>query len=194
MKRFLKIITSFSIIACMMLTPVHAFASSSKATQKVLLPEIEVTAAQLSDGITVLLTRNDDNTYTQTIYTNPADVPMLLATADGVIDWAEFHLGFKDWTNYSNELYFNVSSDEPLDKIEGKAYVKSTSYLNPEEYYSDSFKTNLYGSSNTGRQLSSGVDTKDATKVRVRFKDVWLMAISGDYCVFKNDSVIVEKE
>ena len=85
--------------------------------QKVLLPEIEVTAAQLSDGITVLLTRNDDNTYTQTIYTNPADVPMLLATADGVIDWAEFHLGFKDWTNYSNELYFNVSSDEPLDKI-----------------------------------------------------------------------------
>ncbi|WP_212793102.1 hypothetical protein, partial [Faecalibacterium prausnitzii] len=69
-----------------------------------------------------------------------------------------------------------------------------TSYLNPEEYYSDSFKTNLYGSSNTGRQLSSGVDTKDATKVRVGFKDVWLMAISGDYCVFKNDSVIVEKE
>lgn len=56
MKRFLKIITSFSIIACMLLTPVHAFASSSKATQKVLLPEIEVTAAQLSDGITVLLT------------------------------------------------------------------------------------------------------------------------------------------
>lgn len=92
MKRFLKIITSFSIIACMLLTPVHAFASSSKATQKVLLPEIEVTAAQLSDGITVLLTRNDDNTYTQTIYTNPADVPMLLATADGVMDWAEFHL------------------------------------------------------------------------------------------------------
>ena len=30
--------------------------------------------------------------------------------------------------------------------------------------------------------------------LRVGFKDVWLMAISGDYCVFKNDSVIVEKE
>ncbi len=135
-----------------------------------------------------------DNEHTQSIYTNPEDVPMLLATADGVIDWAEFHLGFKDWTNYSNELYFNVSSDEPLDKIEGKAYVKSTSILNPEEYYSDSFEAKLYGSSNTGRQLSSGVDTKDATKVRVGFKSVWLMTISGDYCKFKNDSIIVEKE
>ena len=40
----------------------------------------------------MLLTRNDDGTYTQSIYTNPEDVPMLLATADGVIDWAEFHL------------------------------------------------------------------------------------------------------
>lgn len=194
MKNFLKIIASISMAICIIATPAHAFASSAKVPQKMSLSEIEVTAAQLSDGITVLLTRNDDGTYTQSIYTNPEDVPMLLATADGVIDWAEFHLGFKDWTNYSNELYFNVSSDEPLDKIEGKAYVKSTSILNPEEYYSDSFEAKLYGSSNTGRQLSSGVDTKDAIKVRVGFKSVWLMTISGDYCKFKNDSIIVEKE
>ena len=85
MKNFLKIIASISMAICIIATPAHAFASSAKVPQKMSLSEIEVTAAQLSDGITVLLTRNDDGTYTQSIYTNPEDVPMLLATADGVI-------------------------------------------------------------------------------------------------------------
>ena len=65
MKNFLKIIASISMAICIIATPAHAFASSAKVPQKMSLSEIEVTAAQLSDGITVLLTRNDDGTYEQ---------------------------------------------------------------------------------------------------------------------------------
>ena len=56
MKNFLKIIASISMAICIIATPAHAFASSAKVPQKMSLSEIEVTAAQLSDGITVLLT------------------------------------------------------------------------------------------------------------------------------------------
>lgn len=192
MKRLIKSLLSLCMAVCISVIPLHAFASS-QISYEIPFNEIEVTSSQLSDGITVLITRNSDNTYTQSIYTNPADVPVVIDTADGIIDWAKFHLGFKDWTNYSNELYFTVTSDEPLKRITGNAYVKSTSVWGPT-YFDEDFDENLNGSSNTGRQLSSGVDTEDDTKVRVGFKNVWLMSISGDYCVFENDSIIVERE
>lgn len=191
-EKSLRFVVSLITIICISFAPLNAFATYNGKSNIIIPQSIELSLDQLSDGVTILITRNDDGTYSQAVYDSLESIPALTKTADGTLDWAAFHLGFKDWTNYSNELYFSVSSDEPMDRITGKAYVRSTSN-SWKYYYNESFDEKLYSSFNTGRQLSSGVDTQGATTVRVGFKNVILRVISGDYGVFDNNYEDVER-
>ena len=155
--------------------------------------EISAAADQSDGGITVVIIFNDDGTYEQTVYSNLSSVSVPAATADGELEWAIFHLGFKDWNDDTGDLYFTVSADEPMWKISGTAYVRSTSILFPSYYYNDPFSENLYSSYNSSRILATDIDTEDETEVRVGFKNVILYTIAGDTATFSNASQIVSR-
>lgn len=109
---------------------------------------------------------------------------------DGVIDWAIFHLGF----NFDGTLYFTIQSDEPLERVSGNAYVKSTSILNPTTYYDKPFSIGLGGSTATSRFLTQRMSFNgNDSSVRVGFKNVVITAISGDSVAMPNNSKVVKK-
>ncbi len=101
----------------------------------------------MSDGVTVLLTRNEDGTFDQTVF------------YDDVI--------FSDDIIADNVNQTRATADEPMYNITGSAYVKSTSILFPTIYYSSSFSSLLYGYTTASRVLDDDVDTGDEDKVRV---------------------------
>lgn len=154
----------------------------------------QISDDQLSDdGISILIIRNDDGSYRSSEVS--ADQLMISPCSegvDGVIDWAVFHLGFKDW-NDDGDLYFTVSADEPLSNVSGYVYVKSTSIFSPTTYYGNSFSRNLLGSSNTSRFLSQNIDVNGDSSVRVGFTGVTIVALSGDAAAIPNNSKVVYK-
>lgn len=76
-----------------------------------------------------MLAKNEEGTFEQTVYydIDVSSIPQPTATADGELEWAEFHLGFNHWNDDTGRLYFTISADEPMSKVTGNAYVKSTS-------------------------------------------------------------------
>ncbi len=189
------IISTLSAVAIMFGTLAPATSTMAVESQVIEIDDIEVTPEQLSDGVTVVLTKNEDGTFEQTVYydTDIASIPQPMATADGELEWAVFHLGFNDWNDDTGRLYFTISADEPMSKVTGNAYVKSTSYLFPTTYYSDSFNKKLNGSMNTSRTLQDDVDTGDAGKVRVGFSGVVLVTVANEKGYFSNTSQVVER-
>lgn len=194
--RFKKLVvstlTALTIVLSMIAPYVQVFAEESPVTE---IEDIEVTPEQLIDGVTVVLVKNNDGTFEQVVYsdTDFAAVPQPAATADGVLEWAAFHLGFNNWNNDTGRLYFTISADEPMKKVTGNAYVKSTSILFPTTYYSDSFNKSLGGSMNTSRVLHENVDTGDEDRVRVGFSNVVLLTVADEYGYFSNTSQVVDR-
>ena len=189
------LISTLSAAAIMFGTLAPATSTMAAESQSIEIDDIEVTPEQLSDGVTVVLTKNNDGAFEQTVYydTDPASIPQPMATADGELEWAKFHLGFVDWNDDTGRLYFTISADEPMSKVTGNAYVESTSILFPETYYSDSFNKKLNGSMNTSRTLQEDVNTGDEEKVRVGFSSVILSTVAGEKGYFSNTSQVVSR-
>lgn len=189
------LLSTLSAVAIMFGTLAPTTSTMAAESQVIEIDDIEVTPEQLSDGVTVVLTKNEDGTFEQTVFydTNIASIPQPMATADGILEWAAFHLGFNDWNDDTGRLYFSISADEPMSKVTGNAYVKSTSILFPATYYSDSFDKELNGSMNTGRTLRDNVDTGDEDKVRVGFSSVVLTTVADEKGYFSNTSQVVER-
>ena len=59
-----------------------ANAASDEDVQALVINEMELTTEQLNDGVTVVLTRNEDGTFEQTSYDDVEQIPMLASTAD----------------------------------------------------------------------------------------------------------------
>lgn len=68
------------------------------------IEEFDVTVDQLNNGISVLLTLNEDGTYEQTVYEDASIIPQPLATADGVLEWVVFHLDLKHWNDDTGDV------------------------------------------------------------------------------------------
>lgn len=187
--KHIKKATSLFLILIMVCTVIQfpANAASDEDVQALVINEMELTTEQLNDGVTVVLTRNEDGTFEQTSYDDVKQIPMLASTADGILEWAIFHLGLK---NSTHDLYFTLSADEPVKVVWGEAYVKSTNLLASTTYYSNSFYEEVYSSSSS-RTIKSGIDTKDATKVIVGFKNAALKTIAGETGSFSNNSKTV---
>lgn len=185
------------VSALVILLGVSAQGISTLAADKVVADgyDTEVTLEQLTNGVTIVLSRNEDGTFDQTTYygDDALYVPQIAATADGVLEWAKFHLGFVDWNDDTGRLYYTISADEPMSYISGNAYVRSTSILFPEDFFNQSFSSNLYGSMNTGRTLHDDVDTGDEEKVRIGFSGVTLTTVAGEKGSFSNSSQVVER-
>lgn len=189
------IISTLSAVTIMFGTFAPAMPSMAAENQFIEIDDIEVTAEQLADGVTVVLSKTEDGTFEQAVYydTDFGSIPQPMATADGELEWAAFHLGFNDWNADTGRLYFTISADEPMSKVTGNAYVKSTSVLFPATYYSDSFNKKLNGSMNTSRTLQEDVDTGDEDKVRVGFSGVILVTVAGEKGYFSNASQVVDR-
>lgn len=195
MKLKKSLIATLSAVAIMFATLAPATLTMAAENQFIEIDDIEVTSEQLSDGVTVVLTKNDDGTFDQTVCcdTDLAFIPQPMATADGELEWAKFHLGFVDWNNDTGRFYFTISADEPMSKVTGNAYVKSTSILFPSTYYSDSFAKKLNGSMNTSRTLQEDVNTGEEEKVRIGFSNVVLVTTAGEKGYFSNTSQVVNR-
>ena len=89
------------------------YVAGSKKLRLLQVGVVHVTPEQLSDGVTVVLTKNEDGTFEQTIFydTDLAAIPQPMATSDGELEWAIFHLGFNDWNDDTGRLYFTISAD-----------------------------------------------------------------------------------
>lgn len=187
-KKILSIITSIILVTCFSL---NVFAQEShEARADMSLAEV-VKAETGDEGITIALIRNDDGSYSS--YEIASETSFYTAYSegiDGVIDWAVFHLGFKDW-NDDGDLYYTITADEPLSYIQGYVYIKSTDILFPKTYLGRSFSNELWGSQNTSRFLSQNVDVGGDSSVRVGFSGVTITAISGDTASIPNNSKVV---
>ena len=67
-----------------------------------------VTYDDSSYTVQVNVTRNADGTYSQSVYSREESIVVPRAADDGVIDWAKFHLGFRNWENNCGDLYISV--------------------------------------------------------------------------------------
>ena len=194
--KFRKIVISMlSAVTIMFGTFAPTTSVMAARSQYIELDDIEVTPEQMADGMTIVLIKNEDGTFEQRVCydTDFESIPQPMAAADGELEWASFHLGFNDWNDDTGRLYFTIAADEPMSKVTGNAYVKSTSFLRPKTFYSDSFDKKLNGSMNTSRTLKDNVDTGDVEKVRVGFSNVVLVTIADEKGYFSNTSQVVER-
>ncbi len=194
--KFRKILISMLSVASI-LSGSFAPATSVMAAgnQSVEIGDVEVTKEQLEDGVTIVLAKNEEGTFEQTVYydIDVSSIPQPTATADGELEWAEFHLGFNHWNDDTGRLYFTISADEPMSKVTGNAYVKSTSIFSSKPFYSDMFKKKLYGSMKTSRTLKENVDTGDEKKVRIGFSSVVLLTTANQKGYFSDTSQVVKR-
>lgn len=105
MKSIFKVIIALSLVVFFITNPVQVSAAIPEMME---IQEINVTTEELADGITVLMTRNADGTYSQSVYSREESIVVPRAADDGVIDWAKFHLGFRNWENNCGDLYISV--------------------------------------------------------------------------------------
>lgn len=82
--KHIKKATSLFLILIMVCTVIQfpANAASDEDVQALVINEMELTTEQLNDGVTVVLTRNEDGTFEQTSYDDVEQIPMLASTAD----------------------------------------------------------------------------------------------------------------
>lgn len=188
-----KIISMITVFAMVLFFPINIFAqeqsvnSGDNQFENVLNEKEYVT-----DGPTVVFVRNDDGALDYKLVSTNNQIGSVIPydyMVDGVIDWAIFHLGF----NFDGTLYFTVESDEPLYKVSGNAYVKSTSILSPQTFYNNRFSVLLEGSTSTSRFLSQRINCNGESSVRVGFNDVIITSISGDSIAMANNSKVVKK-
>lgn len=185
-KNILSIIISMILIICFSVN-VYAQEQGEDVTDMNPLQSV----IDENDGITIVFVRENDESYSSYEIDSETNFYRTYSEGiDGVIDWAVFHLGFKDW-NDDGDLYYTITADEPLKYIRGNVYIKSTNVLFPKTYLSRSFSHNLYGSSNTSRFLSQNVDVGGDSSVRVGFSGVTITAISGDTASIPNNSKVV---
>lgn len=196
MKKIRKLVSLVAIVSLLIL-PLNVSANSNDVYSTPI--EISTTVDQLQDGVTVLVKMKDDGTYTQKVYTEEENIPSQYSTpghgtgADGILNWATFHVGFKNWTNYSNDFYYTITSDEPMSVVKGTAFVKSPSIFFPKTYFNRSFTHSLGGSTRLSKSLKEGVDVDGATEVVVGFQNVVMTTIAGDKANFGSAQQLVER-
>lgn len=156
------------------------------------IPEMTLSLNQLTDGISILITQNNDGSYSQEVFDDLSQIAVPTATEDGVLEWAVFHLGLKDWTSSSNCLYYTLSADEFIKTISRTAYVRPTNLLINDYYYNKSLPSEVY-SSNTSRVLQYNIDVEGDTKVVVGYKNVVIRTMSGGTGSFTNSQKTVSR-
>lgn len=183
-----KIIAILMFITLLICFPFHVVAQEKNNVQ-----DVELDMLENEDGISIVFVRNEDGSYSSYEINSNFNFPLPCSEGvDGVIEWAVFHLGFKDW-NDNGDLYFTITADEPLRYIQGEVYIKSMDFLFPKKYLQRSFYNYLGGSSNTSRFLSQNVDVGGDSSVRVGFRGVTITAISGDTASIPDNSKVVYK-
>ena len=89
-----------------------------------------------------------------------------------------FHVSLTNWTGQYADVSWNADSNQPnITDVRGSVFVKSTSILYPETYFSEYFEMN-----NIGGQIHAGdylgyADLGDETAVRVSFGSVVITTI-----------------
>lgn len=162
------------------------------------LSEIVVSFDQLKDGVTVLVYKNVDGLFERIVGNCESSKRAIKEiqtrdTADGILDWAVFHVGFVDWNDNTGRLYLYVSADEPMNNIYGYAYVKH--YMFPSTYYYNSFFSEyLYGYTNQTRVLCEDVDTGNTSHVIVGFRGVYMYTVAGDRADFTDGAQLVPRD
>ena len=158
--------------------------------------EVEVSLDQFSesDGITIYVTFDQKGNVTKKeTFTGHISIPQTKNTADGVLEWAIFHLGFKDWTTDNGDLYYTATCDEPMYSASCNAYVKSTNILFPSVYYNGNFSNLMYSSANTSRAITYNINTDNEETVRVGFKNVVIITVADEYAYIPDASALVDR-
>jgi hypothetical protein len=140
MKKLNKKVLSFILLFCMIFTSMPAYASSASTD---IAKNQEITLSKYSkdsDGVTVTFQKQQDDSLKQL---TEAQVAALASTEQVVT----FHVGIKAWIGNTATVYWEASSNLPsITSVNCTAYVESTSWLNPETYFSDTVNTyNLGG-------------------------------------------------
>lgn len=187
----MKFLISLLMIGSMLLYPIQTLASSEKIQNSSQI-NINVTLDELKDGITVLLRFNSDGTCTETVFDKLDDVPQLTKVSDGKLEWAVFHLGFRNWSGKRGDLYYDIEADEALDRVRGRAYVKSVSVFG-STYYNDSFSKNLSGSHRSSSTIKEDINVGNSKEVLVGYSGVTFTTKAGAGGSFQSKSKIVKK-
>ncbi len=192
MKKFLSMAMVVSMLFGASLTT-YADEISTQSSQNFELQDIELSSDKLADGVSVVMNIDDNGNVSQQVYCGDFESQReVKATADGVLEWAIFHLGFNDWNEDTGRLYFTIEADEPITYVVGNAYVKSTSLISSIYYYNDVINDNMYKQFKGTRVVCENVDTGSADKVRVGFSNLSFGTIAS-YGSFANDSVVVNR-
>lgn len=199
-KKLVGILFCLSMIICAHISlflmgdfEVNAASNNTEdAFEAIEISETTISLEQLRNGISILITKNSEGDYSQEVVEDLSQIAVPAATADGVLEWAVFHVGLKDWTSTSNCLYYTLSADEYVRSIDGIVYVKPTNLLTNKYYYRNYLPSEVY-SNNTSRVIKNNIDVENATRVVVGFENVTIKAISGDSGSFKNAKVTVTR-
>ena len=205
MKKFLSLVMSFVMVLSVSI-PMYASANTLEASDGSLsTTEIESLISDtmfdldLDDGATetYILYKNENGKAVIEEY-NEEIMPLLDYTpGDGVLEYAVFHLGFKNWTSTTGDLYYTLTADEFIKTVAGTAYVKNTSVLYTiinGPYYEDSwYHTISGGSRNITRALKDDINVGDEEEVKVGFESVTITTVGGRGGSFSNNSKIVQK-
>lgn len=90
---------------------------------------------------------------------------------DGVLEYAVFHLGFKNWTSSSTtgDLYYTLTADERIKTVAGTAYVEHPNLLVSliqGPYYKDSWYHSIPGGSTyISKTLKDDIDVGNINEV-----------------------------
>ena len=118
---------------------------------------------------------------------------------DGVLEYAVFHLGFKNWTSTSTtgDLYYTLTADEKIQTVAGTAYVENPSALYTllhGAYYKDTwYHTIKGGSTYISKSLEDDIDVGDIDEVKVGFESVTITTTENRGGSFVNSSKLVTK-
>lgn len=196
----LKNLVAMAMMASVAIAPSQVFAATPEPVSQdvtsvagvYLLDDFSVTADSSSVGFNVVLRRNEDGTFSQTVTDISEPVAIPYASVEGSLDWALFHLEFEDWENSRGDLKYFVAADEPLMHIYAdEVFLEIANRLLDKDdrtLYRESIDEPVNGLTRLTMPLAYNVNTRNESVLYMGFKNVSIRTIYGETGSFVNVS------
>lgn len=177
MKKILLKISSV-FIAMLIVLSMGTISFAAEAADKTAADfyEIELSVAELEEGVTIALCQDLNGTMQlKKISSDNNDVMINRATVQ-----ATFHVGITRTSSTSAYLHWNATGNQ-LTKVEAKVFCKSTSLLSPKYYFNNyiSGYNDLSGRYNQANGVTSNFSIPSNTKkVRVGWSNAYVTTVT----------------
>lgn len=187
LKRHISFVLVLVLTLCLSLN--LGITTLADENSKISIPDFSVVLSEqdLEDGVTVVLYKNEDGSFTSKQIFDSSDYPIMpLEGPDGSLEWATFHVSLYNWINDTGKVSYTITCDEPLNTVRGNVYVETVDKLIATTFFSKYIRDSCHGATRRVAEIGTTKSMKGYNSVLVRFSSITFTTIGDEGGSFPN--------